>query len=162
MPLGLAALARRRRLAVVLTVVAVLSVAIVPDTATSALASRRTPRVALGAPRFVEETSSAGVDHAYDGPFEYAVGGGVAVFDCNADGKPDLYLAGGSNPAALYRNESPLGGGLRFTRLGDPVTDLVRVNGAYPIDIDGDGVTDLVVLRTAAEDVLLRGLGGCR
>src|SRR5437867_2026456 len=161
MPLGLAALARRRRLAVVLTVVAVLSVAIVPDTATSALASRRTPRVALGAPRFVEETSSAGVDHAYDGPFEYAVGGGVAVFDCNSDGKPDLYLAGGTNPAALYRNESPVGGGLRFTRLGDPVTDLAGVNGAYPIDIDGDGVTDLVVLRNG-ENVLLRGLGGCR
>src|SRR5438093_2615505 len=161
MPLGLAALARRRRLAVVLTVVAVLSVAIVPDTATSALASRRTPRVALGAPRFVEETSSAGVDHAYDGPFEYAVGGGVAVFDCNADGKPDLYVAGGSNPAALYRNESPVGGGLRFTRLGDPVTDLAGVNGAYPIDIDGDGVADLVVLRNG-ENVLLRGLGGCR
>ena len=163
MPLGLAALVRpSRRLAIGVAAVLALSVAIVPDSATSALASRRTPSVALGAPRFAEETSSAGVDHVYDGPFEYAVGGGVAVFDCNADGKPDLYLAGGRNSAALYRNESSVGGGIRFTRLGDPVTDLVRVNGAYPIDIDGDGVTDLVVLRTAAEDVLLRGLGGCR
>jgi hypothetical protein len=41
------------------------------------------------------------------------------------------------------------------------VTDLSRVNGAYPIDVDGDGVTDLVVLRNG-ENVLLRGLGGCR
>ena len=35
------------------------------------------------------------------------------------------------------------------------------MNGAYPIDIDGDGITDLVVLRNG-ENVLLRGLGGCR
>jgi hypothetical protein len=35
------------------------------------------------------------------------------------------------------------------------------VTGAYPIDIDGDGITDLVVLRNG-ETVLLRGLGGCR
>src|SRR6202011_1215652 len=33
--------------------------------------------------------------------------------------------------------------------------------GAYPIDIDGDGLTDLVVLRNG-ENILLRGLGGCR
>jgi len=35
------------------------------------------------------------------------------------------------------------------------------VTGAYPIDIDGDGITDLAVLRNG-ETVLLRGLGGCR
>ncbi len=33
--------------------------------------------------------------------------------------------------------------------------------GAYPIDIDGDGLTDLAVLRDG-ENVLLRGLGDCR
>ncbi|HLZ32003.1 MAG TPA: CRTAC1 family protein, partial [Chloroflexota bacterium] len=42
-----------------------------------------------------------------------------------------------------------------------PVTDLTGVMGAYPIDIGGRGLTDLVVLRTG-ETVLLRGLGGCR
>ena len=41
------------------------------------------------------------------------------------------------------------------------MTDLLGVSGAYPIDIDSDGVTDLVVLRHG-ENVLLRGLGGCR
>ena len=34
------------------------------------------------------------------------------------------------------------------------------MNGAYPIDVDGDGTTDLVVLRNG-ESVLLRGLGNC-
>ncbi|MEK6224916.1 MAG: CRTAC1 family protein [Chloroflexota bacterium] len=135
--------------------VAVVCAAVVPDLPS------RTVAAALGPPRFAEETSSAGIDHTYDGGFEYAVGGGVAVFDCTGDGRPDLYLAGGSGPAALYRNDSPIGGALRFTRLGDPATDLTGVTGAYPIDIDGDGVTDLVVLRVG-ENILLRGLGGCR
>ena len=72
-----------------------------------------------------------------------------------------MYLAGGSDPAALYRNESPVGGAFRFSQLADPTTDLTRVTGAYPIDIDGDGSTDLAVLRVG-ENVLLRGLGDCR
>ena len=71
----------------------------------------------------------------------------MAVFDCDGDGRPDLYLAGGANPAALYRNESPVGGALRFTAVRDPATDLTGVTGAYPLDIDGDGKVDLAVLR---------------
>src|SRR6267378_808549 len=139
---------------------AIVGVALVPDVTTDGLSSGG-PAVARGAPSFVEETVSAGIDHVYSGGSEYAVGGGVAALDCNGDGKPDLYLAGGSGSAALYRNDSPTGGALRFTRLSDPATDLAGVTGAYPIDIDGDGVTDLVVLRNG-ENVLLRGLGGCR
>jgi hypothetical protein len=41
------------------------------------------------------------------------------------------------------------------------VTDLTSVTGAYPIDVDGDALTDLAVLRNG-ENVLLRGLGDCR
>jgi len=120
-----------------------------------------TPTVALGAPRFVEETASSGLDHVYEGGTTFDVGGGVAVFDCDGNGKPDIYLAGGGSPAALYRNDSPVGGALRFALLHDPTTDLTNVNGAYPVDIDGDGQVDLAVLRVG-ENVLLRGLGGCR
>jgi hypothetical protein len=112
-------------------------------------------------PRFVDETSGAGVAHVYAGEFPYFVGGGVAVFDCNDDLRPDLYLAGGANPAGLYRNDSDRGGSLRFARLADPATDLEAVVGAYPLDVDGDGVTDLIVLRNG-ENIALRGLGGCR
>ena len=97
----------------------------------------------------------------YDGGPTFSVGGGVAVFDCNDDGKPEMYLAGGSNLAALYRNDSAVGGALRFTPLHDPATDLADVNGAYPLDIDGDGKVDLAVLRVGG-NVLLRGLGDCR
>jgi enediyne biosynthesis protein E4 len=151
--------ARRPRPAVVgIVSVLVISAAIAAGAMTD---GPRSAPVAQGAPVFVDETATAGIDHTYAGPFEYAVGGGVAALDCAGDGKSDLYLAGGSNPAALYRNDSPVGGPLHFTRLPDPATDLVGVTGAYPIDIDGDGITDLVVLRNG-ETVLLRGLGGCR
>jgi enediyne biosynthesis protein E4 len=119
-----------------------------------------TPKLAAGPPQFVDETAASGLLHRYDGPDTFQVGGGVAVFDCNADRRPDLYLAGGERPAALFRNVSASGGALRFQRVPSPTTDLARVNGAYPIDIDGDGRVDLAVLR-AGENVLLRGTGDC-
>jgi enediyne biosynthesis protein E4 len=116
---------------------------------------------AMPAPRFVEETSTAGIDHAFGGDGTWFVGGGVAVFDCDDDHRPDLYLAGGAGPALLARNASPVGGTLRFTPAHDPATDLTDVTGAYPLDIDGDGRSDLAVLRLGGT-VLLRGLGDCR
>lgn len=119
------------------------------------------PATAVRPPRFVEEGAAAGLSHVYDGDWEFFVGGGVAVFDCNADGRPDLFFAGGSNPASIYRNESATGGALRFTRQGGSGVELDAVSGAYPLDIDGDGRLDLAVLRVA-EDVLFRGRGDCR
>ena len=113
-----------------------------------------------GAPHYVDETGTAGIDHVYAGGFEFFVGGGVAAFDCDDDGRDELYFAGGSEPAALYRNESPAGGALRFTQQASPVTDLTDVTGAYPIDIDSDDHVDLVVLRRRGNHVL-RGLGDC-
>ena len=116
---------------------------------------------ALGPPRFVDETASGGIVHAYDGDFTYFVGGGVAALDCDDDGDQDLYLAGGAKPAALYRNDSAVGAALRFSSIADSATDLGAVVGAYPLDVDGDGVTDLAVLRLG-ENVFLRGVGDCR
>lgn len=118
-------------------------------------------RAAAGAPRFVEEAVAAGLDHAYAGEFEYFVGGGVAIFDCNADGLPDLYIAGGGEPAALFVNVSTRGGALGFERSAGPATDLAAVTGAYPLDFDSDGQMDLAVLRYG-ENVLLRGGRACR
>ncbi len=151
----------RRRTALVIggAVVALVAVAAVGILLVSPRGA--TPTAALAAPRFVDESATAGIDQVYDGGPTFAVGGGVAIFDCSGDGRPDVFLAGGSNPAALYRNDSPAGGALAFTRLADPSTDLASVLGAYPIDLDGDGEGDLAVLR-AGETVILRGLGGCR
>ena len=41
-----------------------------------------------------------------------------------------------------------------------PPRRLTDVTGAYPIDIDSDGITDLAVLRFG-ENIVLRGLGDC-
>lgn len=119
------------------------------------------PAVAGAAPHFVDDTAGAGVDLVYAGDFDFFVGGGVATFDCDGDGFEDLYVAGGANRAALFRNASEVGGALRFERVASAVTDLARVTGAYPLDVDSDGTIDLSVLRNGG-NVLLRGLGGCR
>ncbi len=115
---------------------------------------------ALPAPHFVDEAAAAGLEHRYDGEFMFFVGGGVAIFDCDDDGRQDLYLAGGERPAALFRNESPTGGALAFSPVPSGETDLDQVVGAYPLDVDGDGIDDLAVLRLG-ENVLLRGRGDC-
>ena len=112
------------------------------------------------APHFVDDTSLSGISHEYGGGFDYFVGGGVAAFDCDGDGRDELYLAGGSGPAALFHNDSAVGGALRFSQVTSAVTDLTEVTGAYPLDIDSDGQIDLVVLRHGGDEVL-RGLGGC-
>ena len=112
------------------------------------------------APRFADVAAAAGVEHAYTGDWTHYVGGGVAAFDCDLDGDPDLVFAGGASPAALYRNESELDA-LRFSPVADSALVETGVTGAYPLDIDGDGTMDLAVLRLGANR-LYRGLGDCR
>ncbi len=94
--------------------------------------------------------------HVYDGGWEHFVGGGVAAFDCSGDGLPELYAAGGENPAQLMRNH----GNFRFTAETPEALALTGVIGAYPLDIDSDGVLDLAVLRVG-QNHLMRGLGSC-
>ena len=151
--------ARRASIAVAVLVVAVLAVGGLWWLAASGTIGRG--GAALPPPRFVEEAEAAGVGHTFAGDDGYFVGGGVATFDCDDDGLPDLYLAGGAAPAALYRNRSTPGGPLRFEDITEPAVALDHVTGAYPLDVDGDRHTDIVVLRLG-EEVLLRGLGDCR
>jgi hypothetical protein len=111
-------------------------------------------------PIFVDDTATAGIDSVYAGEWQWMVGGGVATFDCNDDGFPEMLLAGGEGKAKFYRNASTRGGALRFEEEASGL-ELSAVTGAYPLDVDGDGKMDLMVLRVG-EDVLMRGLGACR
>ena len=121
-----------------------------------AVAEDRAPVV----PSFVEETASAGLNHTFAGEWEFMVGGGAASFDCNDDGFPDVLLAGGETPATFFRNASTRGGALKLTAEPSGL-ELDMVSGAYPLDVDSDGVTDIVLLRVG-ENVVMRGLGGCK
>lgn len=111
-------------------------------------------------PAFAVETGKAGISTAYQGDWEYMVGGGAAVFDCNKDGFEDVFVAGGEKTAGFYRNISRQGGELRFRKTKSGL-ELTGATGAYPIDIDSDGTMDLVVLRVG-ENLVMRGRGNCR
>src|SRR4051794_37391027 len=156
-------IARRVRAAIVAAVAipVVLALAAAAFVGGGVLRRTPTPTLAGGIPQLIDETASSGLSHTYGGDLDFSVGGGVAVLDCNDDGRPDLYLPGGERPAELFRNDTPTAGTLRFARLPDAPSALADVNGAYPIDIDGDGRVDLAVLRNGGNR-LLRGLGDCR
>ncbi len=111
-------------------------------------------------PQFIEETATAGLTTPYAGDWFFMVGGGVAAFDCSEDYLPDLFIPGGEGSAAMYVNESSLGGSLKFLPKTSGL-ELTGATGAYPADIDGDGAVDLIVLRVG-ENVAMRGLGECR
>ena len=111
-------------------------------------------------PSFADETATSGIVSTYRGDWEFMVGGGAASFDCNTDGFPDLMLAGGEDKAKFYVNRSEQGGALIFEEQASGL-ELDKVIGAYPINVDGDGNQDLVLLRSG-ENVLMRGLGACR
>jgi hypothetical protein len=111
-------------------------------------------------PHFVEETDTAGLQSRFEGESEFVVGGGVATFDCDGDGLPEVYVTAGVNKARFYRNRSTRGGPIKLAeeRAG---LELTGALGAYPLDIDSDGQADLVVLRVGEVQVF-RGLGGCK
>ncbi|MEO1541959.1 MAG: CRTAC1 family protein [Pseudomonadota bacterium] len=109
---------------------------------------------------FADRTGDQPFAHSYVGGWEHFVGGGVAVLDCNVDGFPDLFAAGGENPTSLLVNRtSGPGSPIRFERADGPA--LTGVTGAYPLDMDSDGIEDLAVLRVGP-NVALRGLGDCQ
>ncbi len=111
-------------------------------------------------PNFIEETATSGVTSIYSGEWQYMVGGGAAVLDCNSDGFPDMLLAGGESKAKFYRNISKHGGALQFKQAQSGL-ERDGVTGAYPLDIDSDGIMDVVLLRVG-ENKLMRGIGNCR
>lgn len=129
--------------------------------ATAASPAAASPAAAdPAAPRFVDRAAALPVAQVYDGGWEHYVGGGVAIFDCDGDDRPDMFVAGGSNPARLFRNVTDRpGGDIRFEAAA--MEPILGVTGAYPLDVDGDDTLDLMVLRVGPNR-LLRGLGDCR
>lgn len=112
----------------------------------------------LAAPTFVAEPVPA---HIYAGGWAHFVGGGLAAFDCNGDHLPELYAAGGEAQARLLINQSAPGEALTFVDGTPQNLALTGVVGAYPLDMDSDGILDIMVLRVG-ENKAFKGLGKCQ
>lgn len=98
-------------------------------------------------------------EHQYVGGWDHFVGGGLAVFDCSGDGLPELFAAGGEAPAGLFRNTSS--SEVISFELDTPASiALTGLSGAYPVDVDSDGVTDLVLIGTG-KNRLMKGGPDC-
>ncbi len=108
---------------------------------------------------FVNRSAALPLRQSYEGAWNHYVGGGLAVLDCNDDGLPDFYAAGGAAASQLFVNTSTKGGAISFAAA--PILALKDVTGAYPMDVDGDGILDLVVLQDGP-NTLLRGEGQCK
>lgn len=118
--------------------------------------------VGLASPAVAEPsfTPIAVPEHQYTGGWEHFVGGGLAAFDCNGDSLPELFAAGGASPASLFVNTSPRGAALSFTKKTPESLAIKGLTGAYPLDIDGDGWTDLVLL-SEQKNRLMKGRENC-
>lgn len=115
---------------------------------------------AWASPLFTEHADRLGIEHRYTGGWEHFVGGGVAVFDCDGDMRPEIYAAGGEGPSILLRNRTAEGS-FDFREDTPSELALTGMTGAYPLDIDSDGMMDLAILRVGANH-LMRGRPGCR
>ncbi len=133
-----------------------ISVLITVLCASQAIAQDTSPVV----PTFEEVTKSSGLSSTYSGDYFFMVGGGAATFDCNKDGAPDLFTAGGEGKASFFRNTSKPRGAISFKKQKSGL-EFDKATGAYPLDIDADGNVDLVVLRVG-ENKVMRGLGNCK
>jgi hypothetical protein len=99
-------------------------------------------------------------------------GGGVALFDCDNDGRLDIavindstrerYLAGGDPMVTLYRQDGT-GGNIHFTDVTSAAGLATRGWGmAIAVgDYDNDGLPDLYVTGYG-HNVLYHNVGGCR
>jgi hypothetical protein len=101
------------------------------------------------------------------------MGGGIAIFDCDNDGKPDIlvvgdstierYLQGGDRMVTLYHQDGHENEELHFT---DTTTAAGLTTRGWGMgvavgDFDNDGLPDIYVTGYG-HNVLYHNLGGCR
>lgn len=93
--------------------------------------------------QFIEISEELGITDYFD-DFN-SIGGGTAFFDYDADGDDDLYVTGGRNADALYRNN----GDGTFTDVteesGLDLTAIYFTTGVTTGDIDNDGYREIFV-----------------
>ena len=108
---------------------------------------------------FNDVTEAANIDHYFKVDLA-TFGGGVAVIDYDNDGWEDLYLTGGANPDALYRN---MGDGtfMNVMAATEMFSQLnVVTQGVASADVNKDGFRDLLIttLNVVGDNSLLLSL----
>jgi hypothetical protein len=112
---------------------------------------------------FKNASSVAGIDHEY--ATANFMGGGVAWFDYDNDGDEDLYLPGGANMDALYRNNGDGTFTNVATEAGLTFTWGFATTGVVTADVDRDGDRDVFLtvlpgaVLTTSNNHLLRNNG---
>ncbi|OUR76004.1 hypothetical protein A9Q83_16340 [Alphaproteobacteria bacterium 46_93_T64] len=115
--------------------------------------------VNANSPKFIDRATELNIQHIYTGGWEHFVGGGVAAFDCNGDGYPEIYLSGGNSRDQLFLNTSADANGRVTFKIIETTSEIGTV-GVYPLDIDSDGWLDLFLLKVG-ENKILRGGPDC-
>ena len=114
----------------------------------------------MAGPDFGDVAPGLGITHQYTGGWEHFVGGGVAVFDCNGDMLPEIFVAGGESHSMLLQNIGTRGADVEFTDATPDILAMTGVIGAYPLDVNSDGFLDLFVMRVGPNR-LLKGGANC-
>lgn len=97
--------------------------------------------------QFVEMAEQLNVQHKFRS-IDF-IGGGVAIFDANNDGRLDIYLTGGQNNDALYiRGENSYERKIAIFDISDIDYYDYRTIGVCAGDINNDGYDDLFVTTT--------------
>jgi hypothetical protein len=152
-----------------------------PAAASSGDRERAVEQAAVPAVRFTDVTRDAGITFVHENGaageklLPETMGGGVAFFDCDGDGDPDLLFVNGmrwpwdtssaakgkSATARLYRNDTVPGGSIRFTDItaGSGLDVPLQGMGVAVGDYDGDGLVD-VYLTAVGGNHLFHNLGG--
>ena len=135
----------------------------------SPVTSQSPPPGTDGGPRYVNVAGAAGLTFVHrqsptpERHYPESVPGGVAVFDYNADGRPDIFFTNGAEMPGLtktgdtyanrlYRND----GGMKFTDVTSAagVAGAGYAMGAAAADYDNDGHVDLFVAGVARNQLL--------
>jgi hypothetical protein len=115
---------------------------------------------AQAAPELIDVTALVGVTHEMVA--DLSLGGAVAIFDFDGDGRPDLLFTDEQGPCHLYRNQAGGTAGLTFVDVSDATGISQLCNGAsaaVALDYDRDGAVDLAIAGSRGV-TLLRNQGG--
>lgn len=109
--------------------------------------------IKIAAQSFMDVSKEAGLNHLFNvGDFHF--GGGVAVLDFDMDGWEDLYVTGGANSDALFKNNGDGTFSNVFENSGLESTNEFLTQGVVAGDIDNDGDRDLfITVRSSIKDL---------